>query len=61
MACPATRRNLVRHFLIGGWEEFVSDNKPDVGQEVLFALTTNSFFIVKAQLPPSKKYMAQNS
>jgi hypothetical protein len=54
MACLATRGIHVRHFLRGKWKDFVNENNLEVGQELLFALTADSFFVVREVLPPTQ-------
>ena len=61
MACLATRGNQMRHFLRGKWKDFADENNLEVGQGLLFALTADSFFVVREVLPPSReRYMARD-
>ncbi|KAG0588314.1 hypothetical protein KC19_2G233600 [Ceratodon purpureus] len=44
-----------RIFLRSGWSEFATENNLEVGQELLFTLTADSYFVVRELMPPPRK------
>lgn len=51
LCCPTYGRR-TRIFLRAGWGDFANDNNLEAGQELLFTLAADSYFVVREMLPP---------